>query len=122
MDKMWPPALQPEDIARFFVERANAGDVEGVVALYESDAVVAGPNGTVVAGHAAIRAFYTDLFAAKIQFEYGDQRPALRQGTIALTSTRLKNGTVTTEIARQQPDGTWLWVVDQPVIARGSQP
>jgi ketosteroid isomerase-like protein len=122
MDNTRPPVLQPEDIARFFVERANAGDVEGLVALYEPDAVVAGPNGAEVRGHEAIRAFYAELLASRPQFEAGDQRPALRQGPIALTSTRLRNGTVTVEIARQQPDGTWLWAVDQPVIARGSQP
>jgi hypothetical protein len=33
------PAVQPDDLARFFVERANAGDVDGLVALYEPDAV-----------------------------------------------------------------------------------
>ena len=27
--------LQPEDLDRLFLERANAGDVDGVVALYE---------------------------------------------------------------------------------------
>jgi ketosteroid isomerase-like protein len=115
------PALQPEDLATFFVQRANAGDVEGLVALYEPEAVVAGPNGTVVRGHEAIRAFYAELLAQRIQFEAGEQRPALQQGEIALTSTRLLNGTVTAEIARQQSDGTWLWAVDQPVIARRSE-
>src|SRR5687768_2466960 len=95
---MYESALEPEDIACFFVERANAGDVEGLVALYEPNAVVAGPNGTVVIGHEAIRAFYAELLASRPQFEPGEQRPALRQGEIALTSTRLLNGTVTAEI------------------------
>jgi hypothetical protein len=26
------PAVQPEDLGRYFLERANAGDVEGLVA------------------------------------------------------------------------------------------
>jgi hypothetical protein len=34
-------ATEPEDLSRFFVERANAGDVEGLVALYEREAVLA---------------------------------------------------------------------------------
>ena len=34
------PATKPEDLARFFVERANSGDVEGLVDLYEPDAVL----------------------------------------------------------------------------------
>jgi ketosteroid isomerase-like protein len=94
--------------------------VEGLVALYEPDAVVAIGNGEVAIGHEAIRAFYTALLANGIQFQAGDQRPALRRGDLALTSTRLPNGTVTAEVARQQPDGTWRWAIDQPVIARGS--
>jgi ketosteroid isomerase-like protein len=114
------PARQPEDLARFFTQRANAGDVEGLVALYEPDAVVAIGNGEIAAGHEAIRAFYAALLAKGIQFQAGDQRPALRRGDLALTSTRLPNGTVTTEVARQQPDGTWRWAIDQPVIARKS--
>jgi hypothetical protein len=32
-------ALAPEDLDRLFLERANAGDVDGVVALYEADAL-----------------------------------------------------------------------------------
>src|SRR6266508_1862951 len=35
------PAVEPEDLERRFVERVNAGDVEGLVALYEPDAVMA---------------------------------------------------------------------------------
>jgi hypothetical protein len=32
---------------------------------------------------------------------------------LALTSTRLADGTVTGEVARRQADGTWLWVLDR---------
>ena len=38
-------ALQPEDLDRLFLERANAGDVDGVVDLYEPGAVLAFPPG-----------------------------------------------------------------------------
>lgn len=47
--KTWEPALEPEDLARFFVVRANAGDVDGLVALYETDAVLAGSADNPVA-------------------------------------------------------------------------
>jgi hypothetical protein len=49
--------------------------------------------------------------------EFGDQRPALISGDLALTSTRCSNGSVTAEIARRQGDETWLWVIDQFTIA-----
>jgi hypothetical protein len=39
-------ALDPEDLPGFFVARANAGDVEGLVALYEPDTVLTGPEGS----------------------------------------------------------------------------
>lgn len=45
----------------------------------------------------------------------GESQPALRSGDLALTSTRFDGG-ATAEVARRQPDGTWLWVIDQPRI------
>lgn len=48
-------AVQPEDLGRLFIERANAGGVEGMVALYEPDAVLAFPTGQVTTGSRAIR-------------------------------------------------------------------
>jgi hypothetical protein len=39
-----------------------------------------------------------------------------RSGDLALTSTRLADGTVTVEVARRRRDGTWLWVIDQPSV------
>src|SRR5262249_36014593 len=48
-------ALHPEDLDRLFLERANAGDVDGVLDLYEPDAVLAFAPGRLAAGRAAIR-------------------------------------------------------------------
>jgi hypothetical protein len=45
-------------------------------------------------------------------------RLALRRGNIALTSSRLVNGTVTAEVARRKPDGTWRWAIGQPAVAQ----
>ena len=45
------PAAQPEDLGALFLERANAGDVEGLVALYEPGAVLAFPAGRLATGH-----------------------------------------------------------------------
>lgn len=105
-------AQTPEDLARLFNERANAGDVEGLVALYEPDAVLAA--GKVVAtGHAEIRQFYGDLLARKSDFPAAETLPAIQNGDIAMTFARLPNGTISTETARRQAHGGWLWLIDQ---------
>jgi ketosteroid isomerase-like protein len=106
----------PEDLGRLFLQRANAGDVDGVVALYEPDAVLASPAGGVVVGTEAIRHAYQQLLAGRPRF-VGEVRPALRHGDVALTSTRFQGG-ATAELARRQPDGSWLWAVDQPNVVR----
>lgn len=108
-------AAQPDDLGRFFVERANAGDVEGLAALYEPDAVLALPAGEVATGTDAIRQEFERMLAARPTFEAGNERPVLVAGELALTSTQIPGG-ITVEVARRQPDGTWLWVIDQPNI------
>jgi ketosteroid isomerase-like protein len=111
-----PGATDPNDLGRYFVERANAGDVEGLVALYERNAVLAFPEGTIVTGHDEIRAVYRDFVASAPALSPGRQRPPLVSGDLALTATDLPNGAVTVEIAHRQPDGYWLWAVDQPTF------
>ncbi|MCJ2087103.1 nuclear transport factor 2 family protein [Methylobacterium sp. E-005] len=109
-------ARAPETLAELFNQRANAGDVEGLVALYEPDAVLAA--GRVVAtGHAEIRSFYTDLLARKSDFPSPETLPPLRTGALAMTFARLPKNAFSVEVAREQPDGTWLWVIDQLKLA-----
>src|SRR5262249_30616445 len=111
-------ANDPQDLERLLVERENAGDVAGMTALFEPDAVVDIGGGTFIRGKEAIHGFFTKLQVTgfgpeKRKFEFGEQRPALICGDLALTSTRSRNGTVTSEVARRQKDGTWLWVIDR---------
>ena len=84
-----------------------------MVALFEPDAVVDPGGGRLTRGTEAIRAFYIELAATGRRFEFGDQRPAIVSGDLALTSTHSRDGSVTTEVARRQGDGTWLWVIDK---------
>jgi hypothetical protein len=39
----------------------------------------------------------------------------IQNGDIALTAT-VRPGNATAEVARRQPDGTWLWLIDQPSV------
>jgi ketosteroid isomerase-like protein len=115
---MREPARDPQDLERLLVERENAGDVAGMVALFEPDAVVDIGGGTFLRGKEAIQEFFANLQLTgfgpeKRHFEFGEQRPALICGDLALTSTRSRDGNVTSEVARRQKDGTWLWVIDR---------
>ncbi|GAA2066928.1 hypothetical protein GCM10009801_13850 [Streptomyces albiaxialis] len=112
-------AMAPEDLSRFVLDRLNAGDVDGLVALYEPDAVLALPDGRVATGSAEIRRAYEQIVAARPAFSPGEQQPTLRTDELALTSTRLAGGATTVEVARRQPDGTWLWVLDHPSFSVG---
>lgn len=108
-------SMEPEDLTRLFVERANAGDADGVAALYEEDAVMAYPPGEVTAGREAIRALFAEFLAGRPHFEPEEPLPTLRCGDLALTSTAPKDGAgARAQVVRRQPDGTWLRVLDQP--------
>jgi len=108
-------ALRPEDLTRLFVERANAGDAEGVAELYEEQAVMAYPPGSQTVGRDAIRGLWAKVLANFPHFEQEPPLPTLVSGDIALTSTAPKDGAgARAQVARRQPDGTWLRLLDQP--------
>jgi uncharacterized protein (TIGR02246 family) len=108
-------ALEPEDLTRLFVERANAGDAAGAAELYEEDAVLAFPPGRFTVGRAAIRELLEKLFADRPRFEPEQPLPTLRSGDLALTSTPPRDAVgARAQVVRRQPDGSWLRVLDQP--------
>lgn len=106
----------PQDLEPLLVARADLGDIDGMVALYESDAVVAIGEGEVARGANEIRQYFTNLLASGFVFHAGEQCPAIVNGEFALTSSRYPNGSISSEVARQQDDGTWLWMIDCPTI------
>jgi uncharacterized protein (TIGR02246 family) len=109
-------AYNPEDLARLFVARANAGDTAGLAELYAPDAVLAYPPGSVTVGREAIRAVCERLLThAPRPFLVEEPLPTVRYGDLALTSTRAADGTGgRVQVNRRQPDGTWLRIIDRP--------
>jgi hypothetical protein len=112
------PARDPQDLERLLVARQHQGDVEGMVALFEPEAVIDttegdNPEGRLIHGHAEIRAFFVELCASGRKFHKGEQAPAVINGELALTGTRRSDGAMTGEVARRQSDGTWLWIIDK---------
>jgi ketosteroid isomerase-like protein len=115
-------ALEPDDLTRLFVERANAGDAAGIAALYEPEAVMAYPPGEVTVGRDAILALWEQVLSNAPTFEPEPPLSTLVSGDIALTSTIARDGTgARAQVARRQTDGTWLRLLDQPEIGPPSQ-
>jgi uncharacterized protein (TIGR02246 family) len=122
-----PPgtARTPEDTDRLFAERLNAGDLDGVVALYEGGATLVRGDGTPATGRPAIRIELAEILQVKPAIVM-DVRTVRRGGDNIAVLYNDWHGTLTTatgkveirgcavEVVRRQPDGRWLFVIDDP--------
>jgi uncharacterized protein (TIGR02246 family) len=110
-------ASTPEDLARLFVERANDRDATGLAELYAPDAVLAFPPGATTVGRDAIRAVPEAMLEHNAEFVIEEPMPTVHHGDLALTSTRPADNTGgRVQVARRQPDGSWLRIIDRPEI------
>lgn len=119
-------ANTPEQIHPEFESAFNAGDMDGLLALYEPDAALIPQPGTLAQGldeiKPALQAFL-DL-GGTISL---DTKTVVTVGELAYLSNRwsltgttpdggpLEMGAVTAEVARRQADGTWVYVIDNAV-------
>jgi uncharacterized protein (TIGR02246 family) len=111
---------QPADIHRAVEEAFNAQDLEGLVSLYEKDARMATPDGSVAEGIDAIREQWQGFLAMngrmtlKTRFvvEMGDV--ALLRNDWSFASDDAELASSASEVVRRQPDGTWRYVIDHP--------
>jgi uncharacterized protein (TIGR02246 family) len=120
------PANSPAELHRLFQEAANGADVEALAALYEPDPAFATGPGGAASGCEALRSHLHELLALRPRFERVTTTKVFEAGGIALTCsdwTATATGpggsafTMTgrgTEVARRQPDGSWLIVIDNP--------
>lgn len=119
----------PENLHRLFAERANAGDLDGLIALYEPHATLVGPDGGLSQGIEAMRERLEGLLAMSPKITPISSTRVLIVGDLALmsgswhmtfgsdeSSTSGFRGT-STEVARRQADGTWRYVIDDPASA-----
>ena len=98
----------------------NDQDLDGLVALYAPDATLVLPDGSTVTGTAAIREQYAGLLEMKAHITVRS-RFATEAGDLALLSNEWtltvgdqSMSAVSAEVARREPDGSWLYVVDHP--------
>jgi len=111
-------ASTPNDITRLFVEFANAKDAPALASLYEVDAVIAYPPGSVTEGRAAILELWMHALPHMPHMESEDSFTTLISDGIALTGTPAKDDAgVRVQVARRQSDGSWLRLLDNPELA-----
>jgi enoyl-CoA hydratase len=120
---MLKQALDPTELSGLFAERVSGGDLDGLLELYEEGAKLVGPDGTNADGREAIRKRLQALLAMAPRVTSAESQ-AVYGGDIALLSNRWRmtlgsdEGAglegVSTEVARRQEDGSWLYVIDDP--------
>ena len=125
-------SLTPADQARIrsadsaFMAAANAGDADGIAAVYAEDAALLAPNLPPQKGHEAIKSFWGGfLDAYTVRFELasdtieGRGDLAYNQGHYRFTAVPKAKGVPGVadegkflEILKKQPDGSWKYIVD----------
>lgn len=119
------PAYNPAEIHALFSAAFNAGDVEAMTALFEPNAILV-VSGKSVSGHENIRTVLTEVLQrpGKMTLETRSVVESM-QGLAVMhsgwvverageTGTPVVTRGLSTEVVRKQPDGTWLFVIDNP--------
>ncbi|MEY9894466.1 uncharacterized protein (TIGR02246 family) [Catenulispora sp. MAP5-51] len=117
-------AETPEQVGTLFMEYLSAGDVEGLVSLYEPHAHFVPTPGNHLVGTDAIRAAMHQMIAAgaRLELRLRDIRVVDDVALVSNHATLTGVGpepviSTTTEILRRQPDGGWVHVVDDPFFS-----
>ena len=119
------PASTPQEVQSQWAKAFNAGDLEGLMALYAPDACLVPQPGQPVQGHDAIREALKNFLALgariTIEAEYvlESKDTALLRGRWQLTGKSpdgqpLDMHGSSSEVVRRQSDGGWVYVIDHP--------
>jgi uncharacterized protein (TIGR02246 family) len=118
-------ARTPEEMDSEWAEAFNAGDGAAVLALYEPGAAFVVPTGDVIEGHEALTQVLGGFLALKPRIDLrtkqvvraGDTAIVYSSWTLSATApdgTALEMSGEPTVVLREQPDGTWRFLIDDP--------
>ena len=104
----------------------NDKDLDGLMALYADDASMVLLDGTLATGADAIREQWAGIIAlgatmtlrSRYAVEVGDLAVLSNEWVLQVGGERMS--AVTAEVARRQPGGGWLYVIDHPFA--GAEP
>ncbi len=117
--------MTPEDVLNSVVEGINTGDLEALMKLYESDACFATQPGQLAKSPESVRQSLRSFIDLKGKLDLKVKR-VLQASDLALVTTEWSfsgtgpdNKPVTmvsksADVLRQQADGTWRSVIDNP--------
>ena len=117
----------PEQLHALFQSAFNRQDIEAIVALYESTAVLV-YAGSLARGTDDIRAAYRAVFTRRPRIEL-QTISVIRNGRLAMLGGQwvwrgaaphgqpVQSKGRSVEIVRLQADGRWLFVIDDPGVS-----
>lgn len=111
------PARNPEDLGQLFAQAMKTGDLDALLAIFEPGASKPNQQGEVPTGTDAIRQDMAPRVAMKPDITVETDKVILA-GDIALSYSRWSMASPqamsgrAVEVARRQPDGTWLYLID----------
>lgn len=121
-----PTATSPAHLMELFAARMTAADVDGLVDLYEPDAVFQPEFGARLIGHEQIRPALVEMMQIRPEITYLAEPDVLVHGEVALVSnfwtmtgtapdgSVVAEGGTSADVVRRQADGSWRVLIDQP--------
>ena len=117
--------VTPEEVLHSIAQGINAGDLDSLMMLYESDACFASQPGQVVKGQNQIRQSLQNFIGMKGKLESKIKRVFQTSNLALVISEWSFSGTgpdgnpvnlasTATDVLRQQSDGTWRVIIDNP--------
>jgi uncharacterized protein (TIGR02246 family) len=119
-------AHSPTEIHALFQNAFNVGDIEALISLYEPDAILM-VDGKQLTGRENIRAAFHSILSVGVRMSLTTRSIIESRTGLALlhgewvvqrttTDPQLTTKGLSAEVVRQQPDGTWLFIIDNPRI------
>jgi uncharacterized protein (TIGR02246 family) len=124
-------ARTPRHVHELFAEHFSAGNLEELMALYDPNAVMEQPDGTVLNGREAIREHLAGFLALECRMNLTVDK-VIQNGNLALLLSNwtltgadtggdaIESAGRTSDLVQQQADGTWVLLIDNPYGGEGS--